>query len=184
MMRLILRVILVSLFLGSIALPANAALSSASIPAVFDELLKNQRLANPAMVVIDGSTGQLVYEKNGFSQRKPASVMKLLTAAATIQHLDVQSTFNTTININPEIKTVIIRGSFDPWISLDHKTARKMSRASLPFMGFETLKGVKALNDGSLKNYDVIYSNLYSQDVANLKSFWSKRGFKPTFKSV
>jgi PBP4 family serine-type D-alanyl-D-alanine carboxypeptidase len=59
-----------------------------------------------------------------------------------------------------------------------------MSRASLPFMGFETLKGVKALNDGSLKNYDVIYSNLYSQDVANLKSFWSKRGFKPTFKSV
>jgi D-alanyl-D-alanine carboxypeptidase len=184
MMRLILRVILVSLFLGSIALPANAALSSASIPAVFDELLKNQRLANPAMVVIDGSTGQLVYEKNGFSQRKPASVMKLLTAAATIQHLDVQSTFNTTININPEIKTVIIRGSFDPWISLDHKTARKMSRASLPFMGFETLKGVKARNDGSLKNYDVIYSNLYSQDVANLKSFWSKRGFKPTFKSV
>lgn len=183
-MRSILRVILGSLFLSTIVLPANAALAPTSIPAVFDELLKNQRLSNPAMVVLDGTTGQVVYEKNGFSQRKPASVMKLLTAAATIQHLDVQSTFNTTISINPEIKTVIIRGSFDPWMSLDHKTARKMSRASLPYMGFETIKAVKAFNGGSLKNYDLIYSDLYSRDVANLKAFWSKRGFKPSFKSV
>ena len=183
-MRLNLRLILGSLILSAIALPANAALGPTSIPAVFDELLKNQRLANPAMVVIDGSTGQVVYEKNAFSQRKPASVMKLLTAAATIEYLDVQSTFNTTININPEIKTVIIRGSFDPWMSLDHKTARKMSRASLPYMGFQTIKAVKAFNGGSLKNYDLIYSNLYSRDVVNLKAFWSKRGFKPSFKSV
>jgi PBP4 family serine-type D-alanyl-D-alanine carboxypeptidase len=29
-----------------------------------------------------------------------------------------------------------------------------------------------------------MYSNLYSQDVSNLKAFWAKRGFKPVFKSV
>jgi D-alanyl-D-alanine carboxypeptidase len=136
------------------------------------------------MVVIDGGTGQVIYEKNGFSQRKPASVMKLLTSAAVIQNLELDATFSTSIDINPELKTVIIRGSFDPWISLDHKTARKMSRASLPYMGFETLKEVKAFNGGSLKNYKVIYSNLFSQDVSNLKSFWAKRGFKPTFRAV
>ena len=166
------------------AAPASAVLSPASIPAAFEELLQQPSLSNPAMILIDGTSGEVVYEKNAFSQRKPASVMKLLTSAATIQHLDLQSTFNTTISINPDIKTVIIRGALDPWISLDHKTARKMSRASLPFMGFETLKGVKAFNGGSLKNYDVIYSDLYSQDVSNLKSFWAKRGFKPKFKEV
>ena len=182
--RLIRRILAVTLLLGAITVPANAAIGPAKIPAVFDELLKNQRLSNPAMVLIDGTTGQVIYAKNGFSQRKPASVMKLLTSAATIQHLDLQSTFNTTISINHDIKTVIIRGALDPWISLDHKTARKMNRASLPFMGFETLKGVKAFNGGSLKNYDVIYSDLYSQDVSNLKSFWAKRGFKPKFKEV
>lgn len=182
--RLIRRILAVTLLLGAITVPANAAIGPAKIPAVFDELLKNQRLSNPAMVLIDGTTGQVIYAKNGFSQRKPASVMKLLTSAATIQHLDLQSTFNTTISINHDIKTVIIRGALDPWISLDHKTARKMNRASLPFMGFETLKGVKAFNGGSLKNYDVIYSDLYSQDVSNFKSFWSKRGFKPKFKEV
>ena len=164
--------------------PADAALAPESIPAVFDELLKVPTLSNPAMIVIDGTTGQIIYEKNIFSQRKPASVMKVLAGAVTLDYLDPESVFNTTVNIAPEEKTVIIRGSLDPWISLDHKVARKMNRASLPYMGFNTLSAVKEANGGSLKNYKVIYSNLYSQDISNLKVFWAKRGFKPVFKSV
>ena len=164
--------------------PADAALAPESIPAVFDELLKVPTLSNPAMIVIDGTTGQIIYEKNIFSQRKPASVMKVLAGAVTLDYLDPQSVFNTTVNIAPEEKTVIIRGSLDPWISLDHKVARKMNRASLPYMGFNTLSAVKEANGGSLKNYKVIYSNLYSQDISNLKAFWAKRDFKPVFKSV
>lgn len=165
-------------------LPAHAVLSPESIPAAFDELLKNQTLSNPAMIVIDGNTGAIVYEKNAYSQRKPASVMKLLTGAVVIEHLDPLSTFGTTVNINPESKTVIVRGSYDPWISLDHNTARKMSRASLPYIGFRTMSYVKEFNGGSLKNYKVIYSGLYSEDVKNLKAFWAKRNFKPIMKSV
>ena len=164
--------------------PADAALGPDSIPAVFDELLKVPTLSNPAMIVIDGTTGQIIYEKNIFSQRKPASVMKVLAGAVTLEYLDPQSVFNTTINIAPEGKTVVIRGSLDPWISLDHNVARKMKRASLPYMGFNTLSAIKKANGGSLKNYKVIYSNLYSKDVANLKAFWAKRGFKPVFKQV
>ena len=164
--------------------PADAALGPDSIPAVFDELLKVPTLSNPAMIVIDGTTGQIIYEKNISSQRKPASVMKVLAGAVTLEYLDPQSVFNTTINIAPEGKTVVIRGSLDPWISLDHNVARKMKRASLPYMGFNTLSAIKKANGGSLKNYKVIYSNLYSKDVANLKAFWAKRGFKPVFKQV
>lgn len=164
--------------------PANAALSPESIPAAFDELLKIPTLANPAMIIIDGSTGQILYEKNGYSQRKPASVMKIVAAAATLEFLDPEARFTTDVSIDPEEKTVVIRGSLDPWISLDHNIGRKMNRASLPYMAFNTLSAVKAANGGSLKNYKVIYSNLYSQDVSNLKTFWAKRGFKPIFKSV
>jgi D-alanyl-D-alanine carboxypeptidase/D-alanyl-D-alanine-endopeptidase (penicillin-binding protein 4) len=164
--------------------PAGAALAPGSIPAAFDELLKVPTLSNPAMIVIDGTTGEIIYEKNIYSQRKPASVMKVLAGAVTLEYLDPQSVFNTTINIAPEEKTVVIRGSLDPWISLDHNVARKMNRASLPYMGFNTLSAIKKANGGSLRNYKVIYSNLYSKDVANLKAFWAKRGFKPVFKSV
>ena len=178
------RIFAVSLALILSLAPADAALAPESIPAVFDELLKVPTLSNPAMIVIDGTTGQIIYEKNIYSQRKPASVMKVLAGAVTLEYLDPQSVFNTTINIAPEGKTVVIRGSLDPWISLDHKVARTMKRTSLPYMGFNTLSAIKKANGGSLKNYKVIYSNLYSKDVANLKAFWAKRGFKPVFKSV
>ena len=164
--------------------PAGAALAPGSIPAAFDELLKVPMLSNPAMIVIDGTTGQIIYEKNIYSQRKPASVMKVLAGAVTLEYLDPQSVFNTTINIAPEEKIVVIRGSLDPWISLDHNVARKLNRASLPYIGFNTLSAIKKANGGSLKNYKVIYSNLYSKDIANLKVFWAKRGFKPVFKQV
>ena len=164
--------------------PAHAALAPEAIPAVFDELLKVPALANPAMIVIDGANGNVIYEKNVNSQRKPASVMKLLSAGVTLEYLDQQSSFNTTLSIAPEEKTIIIRGSFDPWISVDHEVARKMHRTSLPYLGNKALAAVKNANRGSLKNYKVVYSNLYSQDVANIKEFWSKRGFKPVFKAV
>jgi D-alanyl-D-alanine carboxypeptidase/D-alanyl-D-alanine-endopeptidase (penicillin-binding protein 4) len=164
--------------------PADAVLTPEAIPAVFDELLKVPALANPAMIVIDGNSGQIVYEKNISSPRKPASVMKLFSAAVTLEYLDQQSSFNTTISIAPAEKTIVIRGSYDPWISLDHIVATKMHRASLPYMGNKTLAAVKKANGGSLKNYKVIYSELYSQDVANLKTYWAKRGFKPSIKSV
>ena len=183
-MLLFKRAIVLTLALILSIAPARAALGPESIPAAFDELLKIPTLSNPAMIVIDGTSGQIIYEKNIYSQRKPASVMKVLAAAVTLDYLDAQSVFNTTVSISPENKSIIIRGSLDPWISLDHNVARKMGRASLPYMGFNTLSAVKKANGGSLKNYKVIYSNLYSQDVANLKAFWLKRGFKPTFKSV
>jgi D-alanyl-D-alanine carboxypeptidase len=178
------RVLTICVVLSLSVTPARAALGPESIPAAFEELLKIPALSNPAMIVIDGSTGQVIFEKNVNSQRKPASVMKVLAGAVTLDYLDPESVFNTTISIVPEEKNLIIRGSLDPWISTDHDVARKMKRASLPYMGFNSLSAVKKANGGSLKNFNVIYSNLYSQDVDNLKAFWAKRGFKPTFTAV
>ena len=164
--------------------PADAALSAASIPAAFDELLSARALSNPAMILIDGTTGEVVYERNSYSQRKPASVMKLLAGVATLTYLDPQSTFTTDISLGLEDRTLIIQGSYDPWISLNHNVARKMKRESLPYLAFNAMSAIKKANRGSLKKITVLYSGLYSQDVANFKSFWAKRGFKPKMKAV
>ena len=164
--------------------PADAALSAASIPAAFDELLSARALSNPAMILIDGTTGEVVYERNSYSQRKPASVMKLLAGVATLTYLDPQSTFTTDISLGLEDRTLIIQGSYDPWISLNHNVARKMKRESLPYLAFNAMSAIKKANRGSLKKITVLYSGLYSQDVANFKSFWAKRGFKPNMKAV
>jgi len=183
-MRLFKRVFVLTLALILSITPAKAALGPDSIPAAFDEMLKVASLANPAVIIIDGTTGQIVYGKNIDSQRKPASVIKLLTAAVTLDYLDPQSVFETNVSIAPENKTIVIRGSLDPWISSDHGVARKMNRASLTSMGSKTLTAIKTANGGSLKNYQVVYSNLYSEDIAKLKAYWANREFKPNIKSV
>ena len=166
------------------AAPASAVLSPASIPAAFEELLKQPSLSNPAMILIDGTTGEVVYEKNAYSQRKPASVMKIFAGAVAIKYLDMQSRFTTNISLGVNEKTLVIQGSNDPWISLSHSVAKKMDRASLPYLAFNTLSAVKKSNNGSLKGITILYSKLYSQDVSNLKAFWAKRGFKPVMKAV
>jgi D-alanyl-D-alanine carboxypeptidase len=89
------------------AAPASAVLSPASIPAAFEELLKQPSLSNPAMILIDGTTGEVVYEKNAFSQRKPASVMKIFAGAVAIKYLDMQSRFTTNISLGVNEKTLV-----------------------------------------------------------------------------
>lgn len=86
------------------AVPATAVLSPASIPAAFEELLQQRSLSNPAMILIDGTTGEVIYEKNSFSQRKPASVMKIFSGAVAIKYLDMQSRFTTNISLGVEEK--------------------------------------------------------------------------------
>lgn len=183
-MRAKVGIFLLSLSIALSVAPAQAALSAASIPAAFDELLKSAALSNPAMILIDGTTGQVVYEKNSFSQRKPASVMKIFAGAATLKYLDPQSSFVTNISLGVEDRTLVISGSYDPWISLDHRVARKMKRTSLPYLAFNSLSAVKKANNGSLKKITVLYSGLYSQDISNLKKFWAKRGFKPVMRAI
>ena len=177
-------IVLLALATVITAAPASAVLSPASIPAAFEELLSKPSLSNPAMVLIDGTTGEVIYEKNSYSQRKPASVMKVFAGAVAVKYLDMQSRLATNIFSGIEEKTLVIQGSNDPWISLSHSVANKMDRTSLPYLGFNTLTAVKKSNKGSLKGITILYSKLYSQDVVNLKAFWAKRGFKPVMKAV
>lgn len=176
--------ILLALVSAINVVPSNAALSPSAIPAVFDKLLAVPALSNPAMILIDGTTGEVVYQRKAYSQRKPASVMKLLSGVATLKYLDPETTFSTNISIGVDSRTLVIQGSHDPWISASHITARKMNRVSLPHLANISMAMLKEANGGSLKNITVIYSRLFSQDVSNFKSFWAKRGFKPEMRAV
>jgi len=176
--------ILLALINALSVVPSNAALSLSAIPAIFDKLLAVPALSNPAMILIDGNTGEIVYQRKAYSQRKPASVMKLLSGVATLKYLDPEATFSTNISIGVDSRTLVIQGSYDPWISTSYVAARKMNRASLPRLANKSMAMLKKANGGSLKEITVIYSKLFSQDVSNFKSFWAKRGFKPEMKAV
>ncbi len=164
--------------------PAQAVLSPTAIPATFNVLLKVPALSNPAMILIDETTGEIIYERSSLSQRKPASVMKLLAATAALEYLEPNSSFATKIFLGKKSKTLIIEGSLDPWMSYSEAVAKKNHRISISRIGFASMKALRAANHGSLRNVTVAYSSLYSDNIVNLKSFWSQRGFYPKMKPV
>jgi D-alanyl-D-alanine carboxypeptidase len=133
---------------------------------------------------MDQLTGAVVYEKNANSLRKPASVLKLYSATAALTYLQPTQRFTTSTWIGLEPKSLVIQGSLDPWMSLSDPVAKKMGRTSIPRIEYNSLSALKESNSGSIRNSTIYYSDLYSQDVANIKAFFVKHGVRAVMKEV
>ena len=161
-----------------------SALDPLNVAATFERLTAGSALANPSVIVIDQLTGEVVFEKSAYSPRKPASVIKLYSAAAALTYLDATQRFTTSSWIGVRKKSIVIQGSLDPWISLNDVQAKKMGRTSLPRIEYNSLSALKEVSPGSIRYSTIYYSDLYSQDVANLKKFFIKKGVSPIMKRV
>ena len=164
--------------------PAQAILSPSTIPSVFSEMLLSPILANPSMILVDAQSGEVIYEKNANSPRKPASTLKIFSAAATLKYIDPKEVFRTSVSLGTKPKTLVIQGSYDPWISYVHYEAVKMHRTSLTRLAFNSLSAAKKANKGSARGLTIEYSELNTRDVANFKVFFKKHGYIPKFKRV
>ena len=100
------------------------ALTIDQIPAVFKELTANRALANPAVVLIDTKSGQVVFSRDGKGLRRPASTLKVLSAMSVLDYLEPTTTFNTTIYKTDLRNTFQIVGEFDPSITPDYQLAK------------------------------------------------------------
>ena len=103
-----------------------SAFDPASAATVFARMAASPTLSNPSVSLIDVSTGKVVFESNANSQRKPASLMKLLSASATLRYLDPSKVFATSVALGPTPDSIVIDGEYDPWISMNSKEALKM----------------------------------------------------------
>ena len=177
-------VILIVMVLSFSIAPAQAILSPSTIPSVFSEMLLSPILANPSMILVDAQSGEVIYEKNANSPRKPASTLKIFSAAATLKYIDPKEVFRTSVSLGIKPKTLVIQGSYDPWISYVHYEAVKMHRTSLTRLAFNSLSAAKKANKGSARGLTIEYSELNTRDVANFKVFFKKRGYIPKFKRV
>jgi len=164
--------------------PSASAFDPESAAKVFTRLAAAPELSNPSVALIDVSTGETVFESNAYSQRKPASTMKLLSAVATLKYLDPNQVFATSVSLGTAPDTLVINGEFDPWISMSHKTAVKMKRTSFLRLAFNSLSAAKKNSGGSIKKMKVYYNDLYSNEVATFKAFYKKRGVTASFIKV
>lgn len=164
--------------------PSASAFDPVSAANVFSRLAVEPELSNPSVSLIDVSTGEIVFESNAFSQRKPASTMKILAAAASLKHLQPDQVFTTRVSIANVADAIVIDGEFDPWISMDHRVATKMKRTSFPRIAFNSLSRVKESSGGSIKKLKVYYNGIYASEVSRLKAFYKKRGVTASFIKV
>ena len=180
----------VSLFCSALLLLTflNPASSSAvepnSVASVFSRYIENKYLANPSVVVIDQFDGAVVYEKAANSLRKPASIQKIFTGAAAVMHLPMDQAFSTSLWTGTEPNSLVIQGSYDPWISTDPKLAIKMGRTSLPRFEYNSLKALKDANSGTIKSFTLYYSSLFTSDTEHIKKFFRKNGITANMKRV
>jgi serine-type D-Ala-D-Ala carboxypeptidase/endopeptidase (penicillin-binding protein 4) len=180
------RSVVACLLAGFLAAPQSSAVAadSVAITRAFSQLATTSTLADPSVIVVDEKTGDVVFESNANSPRKPASVIKLVSAAAAYTYLSPADSFTTSLWTGLDNKSVVIQGSLDPWMSYDHKVAEKMKRTSLERFEFNALSTIKKLNAGSTKNTTIYYSNLYSQEVNHIKKFLKARNASTTLKRV
>jgi len=164
--------------------PSASAFDPVSAASVFARLSAEPELKSPSVSLIDISTGSVVFESAAFSQRMPASTLKLLSAVATLKYLDPQGVFATSISLGPSAGSLVINGEFDPWMSTNDQVAIKMHRTSYPRLVSKSLSAAQKNLGRSVKKVKIYYNDLYSSDVATLKSSYKKRGVSATFIKV
>jgi D-alanyl-D-alanine carboxypeptidase/D-alanyl-D-alanine-endopeptidase (penicillin-binding protein 4) len=180
------RSLLACLLAGVFLMQQNGA-SAADVIAVrsaFSQLTSISTLADPSVIVLDEETGEVVYQSNAQSPRKPASVIKLLSATAAYTYLSPNESFTTTLSEGIDGKSVVIDGTLDPWISYDDKVAKKMGRTSLERIEFNAISALKRLNSGSTKNTTIYYNDLYVQDVTHIQKFLKQRHLSISLKQL
>jgi serine-type D-Ala-D-Ala carboxypeptidase/endopeptidase (penicillin-binding protein 4) len=176
----------ISALIGSIGLyPQSAsALEPNSVASVFGRYIESKYLANPSVVVIDQLDGAVVYEKGANSLRKPASIQKIFMGVAAVMHLPMDQVFSTSLWVGTEPNTLVIQGSYDPWISTSSKLAEKMGRTSLPRIEFNSLKALKDLNPDLDSSFTLFYASLFTPETEHIKKFFRDKGLNVKMKRV
>ena len=166
--------------------PAQALdkLAPGAIAATFQTLSDSKFLADPSMILVDTKTGEIVFERNSTQARKPASVIKLLSATSVLSYIDAQKVFNTNIFLGTDPGTIVINGEYDPWVSMIQSQAEKMGRTSLPRLGFNTINRYKEITGKKATRLKILYTGLFPQDLANYQAFLKKRGIRTTAEKI
>lgn len=159
---------------------APAALKSSAISPILKSAASSKALANPGIILIDPATGETIFEYSAGSFRKPASLLKILTAASLLTYLPPEHRFTTEISTGLEPNTLIIAGSLDPWMERNGVVAIKMGRVSLPKIVKVALKKLDSDNGTPIETLRIEYSNLHSSDLAFLKALFAARNIKVT----
>jgi D-alanyl-D-alanine carboxypeptidase/D-alanyl-D-alanine-endopeptidase (penicillin-binding protein 4) len=174
----------VALFSGTSTAFATPSTPVANISRVFAQISSSPSLAGPSMILIDRSSGEIVFQTDSTSLRKPASVLKLLSTSAAMQYLDPNYRYVTRVAMGLIPRTLVISGNLDPWMTGSYFEANKYHRAWLQYLVNRSIADLKAGEVTPLHNVSIEYSGLYSNDVDFLKRAFAAMGVTPKVKEI
>lgn len=163
---------------------APAALKSSAISPILKSAASSKALANPGMTLIDPVTGETIFESSATSLRKPASLLKILSATALLSYLAPDHQFTTQISTGAEPNTLIIAGSLDPWMERNNSVATKMGRVSLPNLVKTALKKLDADNGGPITAMRIEYASMHTVDLDFIKAQFEARDIQVSMLKV
>jgi D-alanyl-D-alanine carboxypeptidase/D-alanyl-D-alanine-endopeptidase (penicillin-binding protein 4) len=98
---------------------ANPALPATSLKTCsVAQAAADKRLGTLEAQVLDAKTGQVLFDRNGGTPAPTASVMKTITAAATLAALGPDATLSTTVVKGSQPGQVVLVGGGDPTLSI------------------------------------------------------------------
>ena len=159
---------------------ATPAIPVADISRVFAQISSSPTLAGPSMILIDRTTGETVFQIDATSLRKPASILKLLSATAALEYLDPNYRYVTRIALGVNPRTLVISGNLDPWMTGSYFEATKYHRAWLQYLANRSIADLKSKTT-PLHAVSIQYSGLYSNDVGFLKRAFVAQGISAKF---
>lgn len=173
-----------AMVLGASVAVAAPAIPLTDISRVFAQISSSPTLAGPSMILIDRTSGEIVFQKDATSLRKPASVLKLLSASAALEYLDPNYKYITTVakGLNP--RTLVISGNLDPWMTGSYFEATKYHRAWLQYLTNRSISELKSMETSTVRSVSIEYSGLYSNDIAFLKRSFVAGGITPQFREI
>ena len=157
--------ILLSLILNT--QPANAV---DVLPQPFFDYLGSKYLAKPGIILLDGSSKEVVYESGANVLRSPASVLKLTSATAVAMTLDSTTVFTTSLYKTEKRGVFVILGENDPWMTSSAKYRDANKRAFTP-----TLIKKAFASDKKLKKITLLYRGVSGTELYKAKRALGRR---------
>jgi len=140
------------------------------LPQPFFNYLSSKYLADPGIILVDGSTKEIVYQNGADVLRSPASVLKLTSATAIAMTLDSTTVFTTSLYKTEKRGVFVILGDDDPWMTSSTKFRDANKRAYTP-----TLIKAAFASDKKLKKITLLYDGINGSDIYYAKKALGRR---------
>jgi D-alanyl-D-alanine carboxypeptidase/D-alanyl-D-alanine-endopeptidase (penicillin-binding protein 4) len=151
---------------------------------VFTNLAADPKLKNPSVILIDASTGEQLFESNGYAMRKPASTLKLLAGVAVAQYLDPQMRFQTSLALSEKTNSVVIQGEMDPWATFNAYNAKRLGQTSLKYLAYRAHTELEIQAGAPVKKMTIYYNGIYDSEAKNMKVYLKTRKVYAILKPV